>query len=95
MTLGLVYLIVLVVAVLCGFLGKDKPNSKLTIVAGVVMIAACVYASIEYTWFHILGFVGITLIGLNIFGAIEMIKKSNAEQKAREDKIFNVDDDEV
>ncbi len=95
MTLGLIYLIVLVVAILCGFLGRNKPNSKLTIIAGVVMIAACVYASIEYTWFHVLGFVGITIVGLNAFGAIELIKKSNDEKKEREDKIFNIDDDEA
>ena len=94
MSLSLIYLVVFAVSVICGFAGVNKPNSKLNMVACLVMIAGCVGATYYYSWFHILGLVGITLVGLNIFNAISIYKTSRAREKERFDELFRVDDDE-
>ncbi|MBQ8151937.1 MAG: hypothetical protein IJ070_04135 [Firmicutes bacterium] len=93
MSLGLIYLIVLAVSVVCGFLSLNRPDSKITMIAGAVMVAACIYATIKYSWFHILGFVGVTLVGLNVFSFFKLMGQRRAEEKERIDKIFAVDDD--
>ncbi|MBQ0078332.1 MAG: hypothetical protein KBS66_00375 [Eubacterium sp.] len=95
MSLGLVYLIVAVVAVGCSFIDRNKAKSNLSMVAAIVMIAAVAYAGINYSWFHLLGLVGITLIGLNVFSFLAMMQKQKAEEKDRIDRIFNVDDDDL
>ncbi|MDO4393399.1 MAG: hypothetical protein Q4C80_03200 [Bacillota bacterium] len=94
MSISILYFVVFAVAVICGFAGINKPNSKLNIVACLVMIAGCIYAAYKYSWFHILGLVGITLIGINIFTAINLYKQRKESEKARIDELFKVDDDD-
>lgn len=94
MSLGVVYLIVLVVSVVCGFAGIKSPNSKTNILAGAVMLAGVAYAGVKYSWFHLLGLVGITLVGLNMFNAIALIRSNRMEEKERIDKIFSFDEED-
>ena len=94
MSLGLVYLIVAVVAVGCGFIDRKKAKSNLSMVAAVVMLAGVAYAGINYSWFHLLGLVGITLIGMNLFTFLENSRKRREEEQKRVDAIFNVEDED-
>lgn len=94
MSLGLVYLIVAVVSVGCGFIDRNKAKSNLSMVAAIVMIAGIAYAGINYSWFHILGLVGITIVGINIFTFLAARQKQMAEEQERIDKIFNLDEDD-
>ena len=95
MSLGIVYLIVGAVALVCGFIDRNKAKSNLSMVAAFVMLAGIVYAGMNYSWFHLLGLVGITIILMNIFTFMARYSEQKSEEKERIDKIFDVDDEDL
>lgn len=94
MSLGIVYLIVGAVALVCGFIDRNKAKSNLSMVAAIVMLAGIVYAGMNYSWFHLLGLVGITIILLNVFTFATRYKEQKKEEEARIDTIFNIGDED-
>lgn len=94
MGMGLIYLVVTACALICGFLGRKSPNRWLSLLVIAVCVAGCAYASYKYTAFHILGLAGVTILGMNLFNALGIIKQNQATRKEEIDRIFATEEDE-
>ncbi len=93
MGMGIIYLVVTACAVICGFLGRKHPNRTLSLFVVFVCVAGCAYAAYKYTAFHILGLVGVTIIGMNLFNALEVLRQNQAIKKDEIDRIFATEED--